>query len=108
MTEMQLGQLGFSPKFRYPAVSQAIEDAIEYLGIALTNTINLISPGQRCRKIGSCPRPRTRPGCSELRSKYLFHIHFGLTGLTFLPYDPDRGVWAAASVMAKEFLGRTV
>ena len=90
------------------AVGHVIEDAIEYLGIALANTINLISPRAVVLegRILSAPKNQTR----MLRTveQYMFHIHSGKTEFTFLPHDPDRGARAAAAVVVKEFLSRSV
>ena len=90
------------------AVGNVIADAIEYLGIALANTINLISPRAVVLegRILSSPKNQTR----MLRTveQYMFHIHVGMTDFTFLPYDPDRGARAAAAVVVKEFLSRSI
>ena len=88
--------------------SHVIEDAIEYLGIALANTINLISPRAVVveGRILSTPKNQTR--MLDVVEQYMFHIHSGITDFTFLPYDPDRGARAAAAVVVKEFLSRNI
>ena len=88
------------------AVSQVIEDAIEYLGIALANTINLISPRSVVLEGRILSTPTNQERMLRIVDQYMFHIHSGMTDFTFLPYDPDRGARAAASVVVKEFLGR--
>ena len=88
------------------AVSHVIEDAIEYLGIALANTINLISPRSVVLEGRILSTPKNQERMLRAVEQYMFHIHSGMTDFTFLPYDPDRGARAAAAVVVKEFLGR--
>ena len=88
------------------AVSGVIEDAIEYLGIALANTINLISPRAVVLEGRILSWPKNQARMLRTVEQYMFHIHAGMIDFTFLPYDPDRGARAAASVVVKEFLRR--
>ena len=88
------------------AVSQVIEDAIEYLGIALANTINLISPRAVVLEGRILSTPKNQERMLRAVDQYMFHIHSGMTDFMFLPYDPDRGAKAAAAVVVKEFLSR--
>ena len=90
------------------AVSHVIEDAIEYLGIALANTINLISP--RAVVLEGRILSTARNQTLMLRSveQYMFHVHSGITDFMFLPCDPDRGARAAAAVVVKGFLNSSV
>lgn len=90
------------------AVSHVIEDAIEYLGIALANTINLISPRAVVLEGRILSKPRNQARMLRTVEQYMFHIHSGMTDFTFLPHDPDRGARAAAAVVVKEFLGRSI
>lgn len=90
------------------AVGHIIEDAIEYLGIALANTINLISPRAVVLEGRILSRPKNQERMLRTVEQYMFHIHSGMTDFTFLPYDPDRGARAAAAVVVKEFLGRSI
>ena len=89
-------------------VSHVIEDAIEYLGIALANTINLISPRAVVVEGRILSTPKNQARMLDVVEQYMFHIHSGITDFTFLPYDPDRGARAAAAVVVKEFLGRNI
>ena len=89
-------------------VSGVIEDAIEYLGIALANTINLISPRAVALEGRILSMPQNQARMLNVVEQYMFHIHKGITEFTFLPYDPDRGARAAASVVVKEFLSQSV
>lgn len=86
------------------AVGHIIEDAIEYLGIALANTINLISPRAVVLEGRILSTPKNQERMLRTVEQYMFHIHSGMIDFTFLPYDPDRGARAAAAVVVKEFL----
>ena len=88
------------------AVGHIIEDAIEYLGIALANTINLISPRAVVLEGRILSTPKNQERMLRTVEQYMFHIHSGKIDFTFLPYDPDRGARAAAAVVVKEFLSR--
>lgn len=83
---------------------QVIDDAIEYLGIALANTINLISPRAVVLEGRILSTPKNQERMLQTVEQYMFHVHAGMTKFTFLPYDPDRGARAAAAVVVKEFL----
>ena len=89
-------------------VSHVIEEAIEYLGIALANTINLISPRAVVLEGRILSTPKNQELMRRVVEQYMFHIHVGETGFTFLPYDPDRGARAAAAVVVKDFLGSAI
>ena len=90
------------------AVDHVIGDAIAYLGIALANTINLISPRVVVLEGRILSTPRNQELMRKTVEQYMFHIHTGVTEFTFLPYDPDRGARAAAAVVVKEFLTRPI
>ena len=90
------------------AVNHVIEDAIEYLGIALANTINLISPRAVVLEGRILSTPKNQAHMLRIVEQYMFHIHAGNIDFSFLPYDPDRGARAAASVVVKEFLTRSI
>ena len=89
-------------------VNQVIEDAIEYLGIALANTINLISPRAVVLEGRILSTPKNQSRMLKTVEQYMFHIHSGMTDFTFLPSDPDRGARAAAAVVVKEFLSGSI
>ena len=90
------------------AVGHIIEDAIEYLGIALANTINLISPRAVVLEGRILSTPKNQERMLRTVEQYMFHIHSGMIDFTFLPYDPNRGARAAAAVVVKEFLSRSL
>lgn len=87
-----------------PAVGEVMDDVLEYLGIALANTINLVSP--RCvvmdgRMISS---PKNKDILLEAVNRNLFFVHVDETEFIQLPYDPDRGARGAAAVVVREQL----
>lgn len=90
------------------AVNSVIEDAIEYLGIALANTINLISPRAVVLEGRILSVPKNQARMLRTVEQYMFHIHSGMIDFAFLPYDSDRGARAAAAVVVKEFLSRSL
>ena len=90
------------------SVSHVIEDAIEYLGIALANTINLISPRAVVLEGRILSTPKNQARMLRTVEQYMFNIHSGMIDFTFLPHDSDRGARAAAAVVIKEFLGRSI
>ena len=90
------------------AVGNIIADAIEYLGIALANTINLISPRAIVLEGRIISTPKNQARMIQTVEQYMFRIHSGMVDFTFLPYDPDRGARAAAAVVVREFLGRPI
>jgi len=89
-------------------VSAVIGDAIEYLGIALANTINLISPRAVVLEGRILSTPGNQARMLQVVEQYMFHIHSGMIDFTFLPSDQDRGARAAAAVVVKEFLNTMV
>ena len=91
-----------------PAVGHIIEDAIEYLGIALANTINLISPRAVVLEGRILSVPRNQARMLRTVEQYMFHIHAGMVDFTFLPYDHNRGARAAAAVVVKDFLSSSL
>ena len=90
------------------AVSQVIEEAIEYLGIALANTINLISPRAVVLEGRILSTPKNQARMLQTVEQYMFNVHSGMIDFAFLPYDLNRGARAAAAVVVKEVLGRSV
>ena len=90
------------------AVENIIADALEYLGIALANTINLISPRAVVLEGRILSSPKNQARMLRTVEQYMFNVHSGMIDFTFLPHDPDRGARAAAAVVVKEFLGKTM
>lgn len=85
-------------------VNLVMEDMLDYLGIALANTINTISPRTVMLDghILDCPQNREMLLRSVQRN--MFRVHAGKIQFAFLPYDPDRGARGAAAVVVRDIL----
>ena len=86
------------------AVKLVMEDALDYLGIALANTINTVSP--RTVMLDGHMLETEQNQSALLRSvqRNMFRVHVGRTKFVFLPYSPDRGAEGAAAVVVRDFL----
>jgi len=89
-------------------VTAVVEDAIDYLGIALANIINLISPRSVVLDGRMLCAPKNQELILRAVERNMFQVHAGVTEFTFLPYDQDRGARAAAAVVVKEFLSSDI
>jgi predicted NBD/HSP70 family sugar kinase len=85
-----------------------IADAIDYLGIALANIINLISPRAVVLDSLLLTAGQNQALLLQTVERNMFRVHTGVTDFTFLPYDQNRGARAAAAVVVQEFLNREV
>ena len=85
-------------------VKLVMEDALDYLGIALANTINTVSP--RTVMLDGHMLETQQNQSALLRSvqRNMFRVHVGRTKFLFLPYSPDRGAEGAAAVVVRDFL----
>lgn len=85
-------------------VNLVMEDVLDYLGIALANTINTISP--RAVMLDGHILDSARNQQMLLRSvrRNMFRVHMDQTQFTFVPYSPDRGARGAAAVVVRECL----
>ena len=85
-------------------VKLVMEDALDYLGIALANTINTVSP--RTVMLDGHMLETQQNQSALLRSvqRNMFRVHVGWTKFVFLPYSPDRGAEGAAAVVVRDFL----
>lgn len=81
-----------------------MEDVLDYLGIALANTINTISPRIVMLDGHILEVPRNREILLQSVRRNIFRVHAGKTRFTFLPYSPDRGARGAAAVVVRELL----
>lgn len=102
--ELTIEQVLTAQEMGDAAVGSIMEDVIEYLGIALANTINLVSP--RCvvldgRMICS---PKNRELLLNAVNRNLFFVHIDETEFIILPFDPNRGARGAAAVVVREQL----
>ena len=82
--------------------SAIIADVIDYLGIALANTINLISPRIVALDGRMLDTPKNRVLILEAVKRNVFRVHTNQTQFMILPYQPDRGARAAAAVVVRE------
>lgn len=86
------------------AVNLVMEDVLEYLGIALANTINLVSPRMVVLDGRVFGPEQNQAMFLRAVEGNMFRVHAGKTQFTFLPYDPARGARGAAAVVVSELL----
>lgn len=86
------------------AVAEILEDVIDYLGIALSNIVNLISPRMVVIDGRIFTLEKNRQLLIAAAERNMFLVHRTKTKVTFLDYDPIRGAKGAAAVVIKEFL----
>ncbi len=85
-------------------VNLAMEDVLDYLGIALANTINLVSPRMVLLDGRLFQPQRNQELLLQAVERNMFRVHVGKTQFSFLPYDPVRGARGAAAVVIRELL----
>lgn len=85
-------------------VNLVMEDVLDYLGIALANTINTVSPRAVMLDGHMLDTQSNRALLLRSVERNMFRVHINKTKFTFLPYDPDRGARGAAAVVVREFL----
>lgn len=85
-------------------VNLVMEDVLDYLGIALANTINTISPRTVMLDGHILDTPQNRQLLLQAVQRNMFRVHVGQTQFVFLPYDPDRGARGAAAVVVRDIL----
>lgn len=91
-----------------PWVNEILADVLDYLGIALANIVNLLSPRMVVvdgRIFESEENRKMLLGAAE---RNMFLVHRAKTKVTFLPYDPWRGAVGAAAVVVKEYVDKGV
>lgn len=86
------------------AVNLVMEDVLEYLGIALANTINLVSPRMVVLDGRVFGPEQNQAMFLRAVEGNMFRVHAGKTQFAFLPYDPARGARGAAAVVVSELL----
>lgn len=89
-----------------PAVCEILEDVIDYLGIALSNIVNLISPRMIVVDGRIFQSEINRKLLITAAERNMFLVHRTNAKVQFLEYDPYRGAIAGAAVVIKEFLNR--
>lgn len=90
------------------AAKSVVEEALNYLGIALANTVNLISPREIVLDGRMLEPPENQRMLIEAVRGNMFRVHRGEIHLAFLPYDAQRGARAAAAVVVREFLQNNI
>ena len=102
--ELNMEQVLRAQQLGDEAVKLVMEDALDYLGIALANTINTVSP--RTVMLDGHMLATEQNQSALLRSvqRNMFRVHVGRTKFVFLPYSPDRGAEGAAAVVVRDFL----
>lgn len=85
-------------------VDLVMEDVLDYLGIALANTINTISPRVVMLDGHMLESEHNRELLLAAVKRNMFQVHVDTTRFAFLGYDPDRGARGAAAVVVRELL----
>lgn len=85
-------------------VNLAMEDALDYLGIALANTINTISPRMVMLDGQILQSVQNQRTLLKFVERNMFRVHVNRTRFDFLPYTPNRGARGAAAVVVRELL----
>lgn len=86
------------------AVNEVMEDVLDYLGIALANTINTISPRAVMLDGHILDSLRNQRLLLRAVERNMFRVHVGKIQFQFLHYSPDNGARGAAAVVARELL----
>ncbi len=102
--ELTMSQVLHAQDLGDQAVNLVMEDVLDYLGIALANTINTVSP--RVVMLDGHILDSHRNQTSVLRAveRNMFRVHAGKIQFQFLPYNPDGGARGAAAVVVRELL----
>lgn len=83
-------------------VEQILNRAIHYLGIALANTANLLSPPLVLVDGFLMQVAANRELLRSTVNRYLYGLNSDEVRLEFLPFDPDRGARGAAGRIVKQ------
>lgn len=87
-----------------PQVDAIFADCMDYLGLALANTINIISPQHVVIDGRMLQNEVNRKRMLQAYEKNMFLEHRGKIPFDFLPYDPAGGARGAAAVVVNKFL----
>lgn len=85
-------------------VNLVMEDVLDYLGIALANTINTISPRVVMLDGHMLDSLQNQQLLLQSVERNMFRVHAGKIQFTFLPYDPNGGARGAAAVVVRQLL----
>ena len=86
------------------AVHLVMEDTLDYLGIALANIINTISPRLVMLDGHMLASEGNQSMLLRAVQRNMFRVHAGRTKFVFQTYDPNRAARGAAAVVVREFL----
>ena len=86
------------------AVNLVMEDTLDYLGIALANIINTISPRLVMLDGHMLASEANQKMMLRAVERNMFRVHVNQTKFVFLGYDKDRAARGAAAVVVREFL----
>ena len=86
------------------AVNLVMEDTLDYLGIALANIINTISPRLVVLDGHMLVSEANQKMILRSVERNMFRVHVNQTKFVFLKYDENRAARGAAAVVVKEFL----
>lgn len=102
--ELTMEQVLHAQQIGDTEVNLAMEDVLDYLGIALANTINLVSPRMVLLDGRLFQLKRNQELLLQAVERNMFQVHVGKTQFSFQPYDPVRGARGAAAVVIRELL----
>ena len=86
------------------AVKAVMEDVLDYLGIALANTINMVSPRRVMLDGHMLSSEENQSLLLRSVERNMFRVHINKTRFSFVPYNPDLGARGAAAVVVQQFL----
>ncbi len=86
------------------AVNEVMEDVLDYLGIALANTINTISPRSVMLDGHILNSQRNQQLLLQAVQRNMFRVHMGKIHFQFLPYNTNGGARGAAAVVVRDLL----
>ena len=85
-------------------VNLLMEDVLDYLAIALANTISTISPRTVMVDGHMLDSPQNQALFLRCVRRNMFRVHVDQTQFVFLPFSPDRGARGAAAVVVRDLL----
>lgn len=85
-------------------VGDVMHDALDYLGIALANVVNLLSPSMVVIDGRTFALRQNQEYLLRAAERNMFRIQANKVQFTFLPVDPYRGARAGAAVVIKQYL----
>lgn len=85
-------------------VGDILYDALDYLGMALANVVNLLSPAMVVIDGRIFAPADNQAYLLRAAERSMFRVHSHQVQFRFLPYDPYRGAQAGAAVVIQQFL----